>query len=353
MKKKRVVYGVAVGCLLLIAFFAVKRALKPKVFLDVIASKPVVEIGMPEKGDIRKYTDLTGTVKSGEEVSVFPKTAGEVTEVLVKVGDKVGVGDVLCRLDVETSLKSLKTALDSAELSLTQAKTNYERQKALYDSGNLSTQQYEAARDAVTGAELQYNNAKTNYENLVEYSVITAPIDGIISTCNINAHDMVANQTPICVITDEGQKDIVFNTTKGIRDYLSMGQDVQVFKSGESYNAKIYEIGTKVEQSGMFKIKAALDESANDLFATGETVKLNLETDSAEGVIKIPLDSVYFDKGLAYAYIYDSGKLQKKELETGLSDNTEIEVKSGISMNDNILTTWTSELGDGTEVDVK
>jgi len=351
--KKKVVYIMSFICLILIIFFVVKRITKPKVFLDVVASKPVVETSKPEKGDIIKMTNIIGTVESVEEVSVFPKTSGEVLEVNVKIGDKVEKGDIICTIDIETSLKTMKTNLDSAELALNQARTNYDRQKALYDTGNLSEQQFESARDGVTSAELQYDTAKRNYDNLIDYSTVASPISGVIESCSISSHDMVSSQTAVCVIANDTEKDVVFNTTKAIRDYLKVGQKIFIEKGNEKYTAEVYEIGNKVGQTGMFTIKASISEDSNLLFATGETVKLSLESASSLDTMLVPLDSVYFDNGIAYIYTCDNGVLHKKAIDTGLSDEKQVEVLDGLSLNDDILVTWTSELGEGTEVDVK
>lgn len=351
--KKKVVYGVAIASLAIIAFFAYKRITKPKVFLDVVASKPVIEIVKPSKVDIHEYTNLTGKIISGEEVSVFAKASGEVKEVTVKIGDKVEVGDVICTIDVEKTLEQLKTALDSADLGLTQAKTNLERQEALYNSGNLSEQAYESSIDAVKAAQLQYDSAKKNYDNMLEYSVVTSPIDGIISECNVSVHGMASQQSPICVVSNEDSKEVAFNTTKKIRDYIDLGQHIDLIKGSISYKADIIEIGTKVESSGMFRIKAKLDDAVKTDFAPGETVKIKIESASAKGVMIIPIDSVYFDNGESFVYTYSAGALHKIKIETGLSNKDSIEVKSGLDAGEDILATWTSELGDGTEVDIK
>lgn len=88
---------------------------------------------------------------------------------------------------------------------------------------------------------------------------------------------------------------------------------------------------------------------------TGSMVKLYVTSEQAEQVMTVPVDSVYYDGGLSYVYIYDPEEsvLHKQEVEVGLYDSDWIEIKSGLSMSDQVLTTWTSELYEGTKVRLK
>ena len=108
--------------------------------------------------------------------------------------------------------------------------------------------------------------------------------------------------------------------------------------------------------TGLFKVKATLDETFDETrLPTGSMVKLYVTSEQAEQVMTVPVDSFYYDGGLSYVYIYDPEEsvLHKQEVEVGLYDSDWIEIKSGLSMSDQVLTTWTSELYEGTKVRLK
>ena len=67
----------------------------------------------------------------------------------------------------------------------------------------------------------------------------------------------------------------------------------------------------------------------------------------------IPVDAVYYENGEPYVYTYSDGKVWQKFIEEGIFDSDILEVKSGLSMDDMVVTTWSSELYDGAEVRLK
>lgn len=108
--------------------------------------------------------------------------------------------------------------------------------------------------------------------------------------------------------------------------------------------------------TGLFKAKARLDHSGDETkLPTGSMVKLYVTSEHADQVLTVPVDSVYYDGGLAYVYVCDMEELSlhKVQVETGLYDSDWIEIKRGLGTDDYVLTTWSSELYEGTKVRVK
>ncbi|HCD43795.1 MAG TPA: efflux RND transporter periplasmic adaptor subunit, partial [Lachnoclostridium sp.] len=70
----------------------------------------------------------------------------------------------------------------------------------------------------------------------------------------------------------------------------------------------------------------------------------------AENVLTVPVDSVYYEGGNPFIYTYADGSLKKNAVTVGLANNEYMEVQSGITAEDQVVTTWTSELYDGSRV---
>lgn len=346
------VAGVAAAA---IAALLVTRLMNREPFAEGVAD-PIVEITQPELRDIRISTGLVGKVEPEDVVYIYPKASGEVTEVSVKAGEVVQQGQLLCVIDTK-QIESAKSSLDSAELNLKQAKDELARQEILYAGGGISQQAYEQYQNNVQSAQIAYDNAKVNYDNQVSYSRIQAPISGIVEVCNAEVYDQVSQNDLICVISGQGAKVVSFSVTERIRDDLKEGDQIVVEKDGEQYDGQITEVSFMADSdTGLFKVKATLDETLDKTgLPTGSMVKLYVTSEKAEQVMTIPVDSVYYDGGLSYVYTYDPEEsvLHKKEVEVGLYDSDWIEIKSGLNMSDQVLTTWTSELYEGTKVRVK
>lgn len=327
-----------------VAALVLPRFLKPEVVLDPVPA-PTVEVDTPKMGDIHIYTSLTGNVEPSDVVYISPKMAGEVTEVFVKAGDTVTEGQILCKIDTK-QVESAKLSLDSASISLADAKTTLQRMQVLYASGDISVQNFEQAQNGVKMAQLQYDGAKLAYNTQLEYSSIPAPIGGLVETFDISVHDMVSQQNLICVISGEGNKAVTFYATERISKSITMGDTVTIEKSGMEYNGTITEISSMVDAAtGMFKLKASVE--GGDGLATGTAVKLNVLSSKAENTIVLPSDAIYYDGGDAFVYTYDNGIVHKLPVEVGIYDDSRIQIVSGLTLESQIITTWSPELYEG------
>lgn len=103
---------------------------------------PVVETANPEVGNIELYTSLIGTVEPETVVRVFPEASGTVTQVLVKDGDMVTEGQLLCVIDTN-KVENAKNTRDNAEITYKEAHNTLGRMAVLYQSGAISEQDYE------------------------------------------------------------------------------------------------------------------------------------------------------------------------------------------------------------------
>ena len=347
MKKKKVIITAVV--IVAAAAIILPRFLKPKEEVAA-ASVPVVSIQKPEIGNIELYTGLTGTVEPSDIVYIIPKAAGEVTDVYVKAGDYVEEGQELLHIDTK-QVDGAKINLDTAAISLQDANTNLQRMSVLLQSGDISQQQFEQVQSSAKMAKLQYDAAKLAYDNQIEFSTITAPISGLVESFNVEVHDNVAQSNVLCVISGEGTKAVSFNVTERVVDGLSTGDVIRIEKNGSDYHGVITEISSMVDAStGLFKIKASLEDA--DSLATGAQVKLYVTSSKAENVMMIPTDAIYYQGGKAMVYTYKDNAVHEVPVEVGIYDAEKTEITGGLSTEDDVIVTWSSELFEGSQVEI-
>ena len=360
MKKKIIIAGI---CIIALCAVIVPKFTKPKQFAQAVAL-PVMDAEKPETGDIRLTTSVIGKIEPSDVVYIYPKAAGDVTEVNVKAGDIVTKGQVLCNIDTK-QVESAKNTMDSAALTLRQAQEELSRQQLLYAGGGVVAAEAEkefesfverldapVSASLMSSAQINYDQAKYNYETQLEYSQITAPMEGLVEICNVENYDNVSQGNLIFVISGQGSRVVSFSTTERIRGYLKEGDTFDVEKDGQTYEGTVYEVSTMADETtGLYKVKASVD--ADVVLPTGSEVKLYVTSEKAEGVMTIPVDAVYYENGEPYVYTYSDGKVWQKFIEEGIFDSDILEVKSGLSMDDMVVTTWSSELYDGAEVRLK
>lgn len=309
------------------------------------AAATVVRAAVPLSGDLELYTSLTGTVEAADVVYVYAKASGDVTAVKVKAGDVVEQGQVLCEIDTE-QVDSAKNSMDSAAVKLSEAQSNLGRMQLLYSGGDISEQEYEQYTTAVESAKLQYESAKLNYDKQVEYSTVTAPIGGRIESCDVEVYDRVSQSGQLCVIAGQGGSRITFYVTQRMLENLREGDALEIVKNGTTQEGYISEISSMVDSdSGLFKVKAEMENT--DEIAIGSTVRINLVTERAENAMLVPVDAIYYSNSNAYVYLYQDGKAKMNQVEVGLYDSESAEILSGLSADDVVVSTWSSNLYEG------
>lgn len=324
------------------------RLMKPEEVIEAIPD-PTVRIENPAEGTIELKTGLTGTISAAESVYVIAAGAGEVLEVYVELGDMVEKDQPLFKID-NKQFEAAKITLDTIDLNLKDAETNLARMKVLYESGDISSQAYEQAVSGVESLKLQRQSAMLNYDAQEDASVVKAPISGRLESFSVKVHDMMSAGMA-GVISGEGNKTVTFYVTERVLAGIEAGDPLTVEKNSMEYNGVITEVGTMVDmQTGLFKVKASLEDA--DALANGSMVKLYVTSQKAEDVMTLPADCVSYSNGDAFVYTYDAaaGTAKKVPVEDGLIDSEKIEIKSGLSYDDQVIVSWTKELYDGASV---
>jgi RND family efflux transporter MFP subunit len=309
---------------------------------------PVVTVENPQIRSLELTSDLIGTIEPSSIVRITPLGAGEVTAVNVQTGDMVTAGQLLCVIDTK-QVESSRIMVETARITYEDARKNLDRMSVLYAAGDVAEADYQSLKDNVEMARLQYENAKIAYNIQMESSQVTAPIGGKVESFNISVHDMVSPQTVLCVISGEGGKAVTFYASERIVNGLKAGDSINVEKNGTGYEAAITEVSTMVDEaSGLFKVKASIPEG--DSLATGTSVKLTVISQKAVDVLTVPMESVYYEGGDPFIYTYADGALKRNAVTVGLADADYAEIQAGITAEDQVITTWTSELYDGSKV---
>ncbi|MCL1937892.1 MAG: efflux RND transporter periplasmic adaptor subunit [Candidatus Azobacteroides sp.] len=355
-----------VGKIVLMVIAAVILAATFKFLWD--SSRPeaaAYEIISPRRGDIENTTTATGNIEPRNETAVKPDVAGIISEILKEVGETVNEGDVIAILKIIIDVGQLNAAeshLRVAQISLEQLQKDYERQKMLFENDVISRNEYEVSEAAYRKAVEEEENAedalqivKNGYarrSDSVNNTEVRARSSGTILDIPVKVGDSVINSNPfnegttIAVIAN--MDDLIF---RGTIDETEVGkiQTGMLIKisvgalSDETVEAVLEYIapkGKKENGSVLYEIKAAVKTPPRTVIRANYSANANIVTDEAKDVIIIPESSIEFDKGLAYIYVLMEDTREqsfiRKQIEIGLSDGINVEVKSGLNLTDRI-----------------
>jgi len=315
---------------------------------ETVSSAFRVDVVSPTLDSIRVSNDLTGTIKADNSATLYPQINGEILQIYVEPGDYVTAGQLICTID-NAGQNAAKVGVDGALISFNDAKTNLERMTVLYQEGAVSKQAYDSAVSAYNAATVQLESAQISYGTQNDFSNITTPISGIVESLSVTEHDIANPAMAVCTVTGSGEKNVEFSVTESLMKKINIGDEILVQKGGNKYTGVVSEINTIADpMTGMFNMKAILTDGAG--LTNNTSVKVVLETIESDECLVIPLEAVYYDQGNPYVYLYEQGIAVRKDIITG-SNNTEIiEVQSGLTSNDMVISTWSSLLRDGAEV---
>ena len=350
--KKGVKIVIVLLILLGVTFLVGRRVLKPKEEVEHTQLPLATGISV-EKGDLSITESLVGTIEASEQYALASKVSGEVLEIYAENGAELKKGDKIARLDNQKQIDAAKYTLEQAEAQAKAASDARNRLASLQASGDISAQDFEAADAQAKAAEAQVKAAKLNYDTQVEFATITAPADGVLQNSILVKDAMIPQGTQIASLMGNGKQQLVFSVTEELMKNLSLGQEVKVEKGQEQYTGSITEIsGVMNVQTGLFIVKANLENSS---LPEGSRVKLTVTKDSRTGVNLLPLSVIYYDNGSPYVYLLEkgegeSGTIKKQFIELGLQGEEKVEILSGLSEKDLVVSSWNNEMYDGAKV---
>ena len=156
------------------------------------------------RGNLRQVVTATGEISPVNTVSVGSQVSGTIEDIFVDFNSHVTKGQKLLKIEpsvLQASVNEAEAALDSAKSQLKLSKSDYERNKTLYDSGYIaraemeqSQANYEQAKQSVKRMQSQYDRAVTN----LGYATITSPVEGTVISRKVDKGQTVAAsfQTP-------------------------------------------------------------------------------------------------------------------------------------------------------------
>ena len=206
-----------------------------------------------------------------------------------------------------------------------------------------------SAKLGIEGAQLAIDSA----EYQLDMYTLKAPIGGVIEAVNVKEHDFATPSTPAYIISNKDTMTVTFYVSEGIRNTLSVGQKVSADRNGKLYDAVITEIGSMIDQTtGLFAIKACIGIPDESLL-TGCSVKITADTYSQDKVLLIPYDAVYYDDSQPYVYVAVNNVAERRNIETGIFDEQTITVLSGLTIEDQLITSWSANLREGALVSIQ
>jgi HlyD family secretion protein len=313
--------------------------------------------------DIEKKTVVTGKVIPEDEVEIKPQIQGIIEGLFVKEGDLVQTGDLLAKIKVvpnEQNLNSARGRLQNSKIVLNNAKIEFDRNQDLLKKGIISRQQfqnvelqYNQALQSVSNAESDLEiirsgsaggaaSANTNIRATVPGTILEIPVEEgfqVIASNSFNAGTTIATIADMKKMIFEGKVD------EAEVGKLRVGMPLEVNLGAiedQSLDAELKFIAPKGnEEQGAVQFIIEADLFLNDslFIRAGYSANASLVLERKDSIMAISEALLQFDRETEKPYVQvliGEQEFERRDVEIGISDGVNVEVVSGITMEDKI-----------------
>jgi membrane fusion protein (multidrug efflux system) len=306
-----------------------------------------VEISRVITGDISAYFTSTATIEAEEETEVVAKVGGVVEKILVEEGDYVNAGDVIAKLDDE----KIAVQLAQAKANLQKLESNYNRSLDLHEKKLISTEGFQQAK-------FEYEHQKAAYELAaldLKYTSIRTPISGVVSARLIKVGNMVLPNQAVFKVSGFDPLIAVLHVPERQLGRLRVGQNatlqIDAIGTGD-FIGRIKRISPVVDPAtGTVKVTLEMHDPSRQM-RPGMFARINIIYDIHENILLAPKDAIMSEDRESAVYVVRDSLAIRQPIEIGYTNTTHVEILSGLTPGDSVVTTGKGSLKDSTKVDI-
>ena len=302
----------------------------------------LVEVAPAEMHALNLSEEFTAQLEAKVVNNITAQAGGRLKQLLVKVGDRVGAGQAVARMEA--------TQAAQAQIQLADAKTNFARMDELYKVGGVSKAQWEQAKSAVDQAKLAYGNAAEN-------TVLRSPISGFVTAKNYDNGDMTSPQLPVVVIQQIAPVKAVIGVSEQYYSYLKKGAAATLSVDAlgeETFSGIVTNIFPTLDPV-THTVSTEIEVANKDLkLRPGMYARVHLDFGTKEA-LTVPDKAIVRQagSGARYVYVFSGGKAVYRAVELGQQQGDLYEVVSGLNAGDQVITSAPSNLKNGLSVKLR
>jgi HlyD family secretion protein len=387
-KKWKIILGVVIAAVLAVVLMGSLR--------NKDRNLPKVTTAKVEKVDLLSKVTANGKIQARLKVDLSALVMGQIVNLAVKEGDKVGKGQLLLQIDKaqlaaaaagsEASLAAMRNDLAAARETAQQARRDFERAKQNYNAKILSEAEYQKARSALDTAQAtlaateermrQAGATLAGSRDSLSKTTVTSPIAGIVTALPVKEGEVTVigtmnnPGTQLLTISDMSEVEAVMMVDETSVPQVKVGQTANLTIDaypGKKFQGLITEVGSSPipkndpdllslvanSEAINFKVKIRVQDPPATI-RPGFSVTAEIVTGRNEGATAIPIQALVVrdvpkkDKKAGSSsgrpdteegvYLIKNGKLEFQKVETGLAGELMIEVKKGPAVGQEIVT---------------
>lgn len=330
---------------------------------EQITKEPAIAVKVSgvSENDNSPFVTASGKIEAENSANLSTRMMGHVTKIHVKVGQKVGAGQLLVSIN-NTDLQAKKAQMDASILQAiagyNNAQKDYDRFVNLYKQQSASqkelddmTARYEMAKAGLEGTKQMRNEVMAQFS----YSNITAPFSGTVTNTFLKEGDMANPGMPLVSVEGASRLQVTAMVSENDIASIKKGMPVKVLvkSSNATLNGKASEVSLSATNTGgQYLVKVNLDKTDSSVLS-GMFVNVQFPVENKTKAVQtdrvlVP-ESALVKKGqLTGIYTIGTGNIAiLRWLRTGKTFGNQVEVLSGLSASEQYIVSAVGKLYNG------
>ncbi len=325
---------------------------------------PTVAVGVPNLKPPNGALTLPGRIEAYYRAPIFGRVSGYLKSWYVDIGAPVKAGQLLAEVDapdLDQQLLQARADLANAEASSKLSAATLKRRQSLLASNFVSLQEIDERTADLSSKDAQVKAAQANVDRLqalASYKRVEAPFDGVVTERNTDVGALINGGTgsglAMFVVSDVRKLRVYVNVPQSYLAAIKVGSSAQIAVPeypGRKFPATVETSALAVDVgSGTTRMQLALDNSGGEL-RPGAYADVTLSLSGDVRPMSIPASALIFDQnGLRVATVDSEDRIRFKKVTIARDLGRDIEIATGLSPDDRIVTTPADGVVDGDQV---
>lgn len=281
--------------------------------------------------------------------------ADSIQEIIDSVtSQRTDVQNELSMLENDENIKQKQRLIDFEEKKLSDMSEEISRRESKQSSSEAGILNGYAKQEKEISVESASITAQEAADELsAAQTGIVAEFDGIVTEVSAVEGATVSNGAQLFTIESNRNVRVTVELSKYDLEKVKEGQEAELTIAGSTYQGTVEKINRMAQNNQQNTPVVNADISVTDpdenIFL-GVEGKASIHTAKSEGTILIPYEAVNTDKDGDFCYVVKDGIVSKQRIVTGISDDTDVEVKEGIAEGDIVVISSNVSLEEGMQV---
>jgi RND family efflux transporter MFP subunit len=327
---------------------------------------PVVSVKTPENGPATRTLTLPGDVEAFYEAPIYARVSGYLHAWMQDIGAKVKAGQTLATIDtpdLDQEMAQAQADLNTAKANLALAELTAKRWHALLSSNSVSVQSADEKEGSAAAERATVNAQQAHVDRLKaleSFKRLAAPFDGIVTVRNTDVGALIGAgsnaATPLFKVADMHEMRVYVRVPQSYASQLVVGMRASLREPqypGVSFPARLVTTSRSVAADSRTVLIELMAPNPEGKLWAGTYAEVTFDLPGDTGVLRVPSSALIFrSHGAQIATVDSQKRVVLKDVVVGRNLGTDIEIESGLSATDKVVTAPPDTLENGEQVDL-